>query len=200
MELAQVVARRRMVRAYTDRSVDPQVLDRILDTARRAPSAGFTQAQSFVVVTDPQEVLAIARIADEEAAVARGLRRWVSGAAVLIVPCVRPADYDERYAEADKAGSRPPAQWDVPWAWVDAGQALMLLLLAAVDEGLAAGLLDVDDHDGLRAVLGIPPEVAPLGVVTVGHPNPAEHAVGSAVRRPRRPLSEVVHHGRWRSS
>lgn len=195
MEFVDVVGRRRMVRAYTADPVEPAALDRVLDAARRAPSAGFSQGQSFVVVTDPGRRAAVAAVCGEPAAVARGLPRWVSTAPVLVVPCVRPGDYTDRYSAPDKAGSRPPAERPVPWWWVDGGQALMLVLLAAVDEGLAAGLLDVEDRDGLRGLLGVPPDVEPLGVVTVGHPAP-DRPSGS-LRRGRRPRDEVVHRERW---
>jgi hypothetical protein len=78
----------------------------------------------------------------------------------------------------------------VPWPWVDAGQSLVLLLCAAVDEDLAAGLLDVADRAALRAELAIPRDVVPLGVVTIGHPAPDRRS--SSLRRPRRPRTEVV--------
>jgi len=195
MELRDAVARRRMVRAYTGEAVDPDTLTRVLDTARRAPSAGFAQGVSFVVVTEAGARAALAAICGEADAVARGLPRWVSTAPVLVVPCVREADYRERYAEPDKRGSRGPDGWVVPWPWVDAGQSLMLLLLAAVDEGLAAGLLDVGDANALRTELGIPPDVAPLGVVTLGSPAPDRPS--TSARRGWRPIAEVVHRERW---
>lgn len=198
MELPDAVARRRMVRAYRDEAVDPSALERVLDLARRTPSAGFTQATSFVVVTDAPGRAALAKVCGEEEAVGRGLPRWISSAPVLVVPCVREAAYRERYAEPDKRGSRGPDGWTVPWHWVDAGQSLLLLLLAAVEEGLAAGLLDVADPDALRAALGIPDDVAPLGVVTVGHPAPpARQPASSSAWRGRRPVDEVVHRERW---
>ena len=49
MEFDEVVRRRRMVRRYRPDPVDPAVLRRVLDTARRGPSAGFSQPQRFVV-------------------------------------------------------------------------------------------------------------------------------------------------------
>src|SRR4051812_26269635 len=54
MEFAGVVKRRRMVRNFSDVPVAPDQIERILDLARRAPSAGYTQGQSFIVVTDPE--------------------------------------------------------------------------------------------------------------------------------------------------
>lgn len=195
MQFADVVRARRMVRAYRDEPVDPVVLERILDLARRGPSAGFSQGQSFVVVTDAADRARLAEICDEPAYRARGFDPWVSTAPVHVVPCVRRGAYVERYAEPDKAGAAGPEGWAVPFWWVDGGAALMLLLLAAVDEGLAAGFLAVDP-DPVRALLGIPADVDPLGLVTIGHPAP-DRPSGSLARG-RRPLDEVVHHGRWR--
>jgi nitroreductase len=73
----------------------------------------------------------------------------------------------------------------------------MLLLLAAIDEGLGAGLfgLDANGNDGLRVLLGIPADVAVVGVVTIGHPAP-ETREGSR-RRGWKPLEEVVRWERW---
>jgi len=195
MDFAEVVRRRRMVRAYSAEPVAAQALDRILEATRHAPSAGFAQAQSFVVVSDAATRDDIARLCGEETAVGRGLPRWLSTAPVHVIPCVRPAAYTERYAEADKSGARGPAGWDVPWWWVDAGQALMLLLLAVVDEGLAAGLLDVARPGELRELLRIPSDVTPLGVVTIGHGAPDRRS--SSATRGRKPRSETIHLGLW---
>jgi nitroreductase len=197
VEFAEVVRRRRMVRAYRPDPVDPAAVDRIVDLARRAPSAGFSQGQSFVVVTDPDQRRRVAESCREPSFVARGFTPWVSSAPLLVVPCVRPGAYGERYAEPDKDAAGRPGQWRVPYWWVDGGAALMLLLLAAVDEGLAAGFLDVADAGALRAVLGIPDDVEPLGVATIGYP--ARDRPSSSLRRGRRAREEVVHHDRWSS-
>lgn len=183
-----------MVRSYRPDPVDPAAVERILDAARRAPSAGFSQGQSFVVVTEPAARAQVAEVCREPSYRSRGFAPWISAAPVLVVPCVRQAAYHERYAEPDKARSVPPRDWPVPYWWVDGGAALMLLLLAAVDEHLAAGLLAADPQ-GLRAVLGIPADVAPLGVVTIGHPAPDRRS--GSLRRGRQPLEDVVRRERW---
>jgi nitroreductase len=193
MEFRDAVRRRRMVRRYLPGEIDHAALERILDAARHGPSAGFTQAQSFVVVTDAADRRAVAECCDEDAYRARGFDPWVSVAPVLVVPCTSEADYRVRYAEADKRASAGPDGWVVPYWWVDAGAALMLLLLAAVDEGLAAGFLDVTDRGGLRALLRIPGAVEPIGVVTLG--SPAEDRPSGSLVRGRR--TDRVHRGRW---
>lgn len=195
MEVREAVRARRMVRRYTDEPVGSDDLDAVLDAARRGPSAGFSQGQTFVVVTDQRARVELARIAGEAAYTARGFAPWVSSAPVLIVPCAEPGRYAARYAEDDKASSGGPDAWRVPYWWVDTGAALALLQLAAVDRGLATGLLDVVDHDALRALLGIPDDVLPLGLVTLGHPA-ADRASGSLARG-RRPWPDVVRRDRW---
>lgn len=195
MEFAEVVRRRRMIRRYLPDPVPAEKIQRIVDAARRAPSAGYSQGQHFVVVTDTQTRAAIAEACGEPQHVAAGRDAWISVAPVHVIPCVAADDYRARYAEADKARSASPDEWDVPFWWVDAGCALMLLLLAAVDEGLGAGFLAADSA-ALREPLAIPVEVAPLGVVTLGRPAGDGGPAGSAARGIR-PPSETVHVGAW---
>jgi len=66
MEFEQVVRKRRIVRHFTPQPVSRESLERILDLARHSPSAGFTQGQSFVVVTDPDTRQAIAELCGEK--------------------------------------------------------------------------------------------------------------------------------------
>ncbi len=174
MEFGEVVRRRRMVRNYDpDRPVARDALERIVTTAQRAPSAGFSQGQRVVVVTNPELRRKIAEIGDEPHYVERGFDPWISRAPALIVPCVSEEIYRARYREPDKrAPGEPEMEWPVPYWWVDAGCTLMLILLAAVDEGLAAGFLGVDRVGDLQAALDLPADMLPVGVVTVGYPLP----------------------------
>lgn len=163
MELEAVVRRRRMVRNFTDEPVDPAVVARILDLARHAPSAGFTQGQAFVVVTNPATRKAVADLCGEASYVAGGFDPWISRAPVLVVPCTSEAAYHRRYQEPDKLqGDGSEIAWPVPYWHMDIGCAVMVLLLAVVDAGLAAGFAGCWDLDVLRALLGIPAEVTPI--------------------------------------
>jgi nitroreductase len=65
MDFSEVVHGRRMVRHFTGEPVSEAVLHRILDAARRGPSAGFTQGQDFVVVTDATQKARIAELCGE---------------------------------------------------------------------------------------------------------------------------------------
>lgn len=186
-----------MVRRFTGDPVEEAVLARILDAARRGPSAGYSQGQSFVVVTEPELRARVARIAGEHRYTARGFAPWVSSAPVHVVVCTSEAAYRRRYREPDKLRGGAERTWPVPYWYVDGGCALMLLLLAAVDEGLAAGFLDLD-HAGyaqLKELLGIPDEVQAIGLVTIGVP--ADDRRSGSLDRGRRPVDEVVHREGW---
>ncbi len=190
MEHRRVVARRHMVRRHLPDPIDPGALARIARAALQGPRAGQVDGISVVVVTDRERRAAVAHLAREEEWVAAGHAPWLSPAPAHLVVCVHPDAYRARYSEADK----DPAALAVPWWWVDAGAALTLVLLAAVDEGLAAGFLGAHALPGLGEALGLPPGVEPLGVVTLGHPHPDE---APTRRRPRRPEAELLHDGTW---
>ena len=177
-----------MVRRFLTDPVDAVVVERIAAAAHRAPSAGFAQAVSIVVVTDAETRAAIAAIAGEGCWVERGHHPWLSPAPVHLVLCVEPDAYRRRYSRPDK----DPETLRVPWWWVDAGAALMLVLQAAVDEGLAAGFLGGHALPGIHSLLGIPGSIEVVGVITVGHPAP-----GPGLERRRRLAAEMTHHERW---
>ncbi|MBI3926923.1 MAG: nitroreductase family protein [Armatimonadetes bacterium] len=192
MELKEVVRRRRMVRAYRDQPVERARLERVLAVARRVPSAGFSQGHYFVVVTSPDTRQAIAELAGEAVYLEKGFDPWLSSAPVHVVVAVREEDYRHRYRQPDKRGG---IEGPVPYWWMDGGAAFLMLLLAAVDEGLAAGFLGAHRLEGLRDLLGIPADVQPLGLVTLGYP--ASDRRSCSLARGWKELSHVVRWERW---
>lgn len=184
-----------MVRNYDGEPVAPDAIDRILRLARRAPSAGFSQGQSFVVVTDPATRRKIADLAGEPDYVAEGFDPWISRAPVIVVICAAEGIYRDRYREPDKLGPGGEISWPVPYWFVDAGCSMMLVLLAAVNEGLAAGFLGMKSYDALRALLGIPEEVDVIGLVTIGKPAPDRRS--RSLRRGWKPERDVIHREGW---
>jgi len=191
-----------MVRNYTDEPVPREAIERIVDRGRRAPSGGFSQGARFVVIQDAGTRSRIADLADEPEYVKLGFEPWISRAPVHVVVLMREGDYHDRYTQPDKLDERgEEIEWRVPWWWVDAGKGIMLLLLAAVDEGLGAGLFGVvgDRNDDLRVLVGAPDEFEVVGVVTIGHPAPEPNEEGrkQRLRTARRPLEDVVRWERW---
>ena len=204
MEFREILRRRRMQRAFLPDPIERDVVERIARTVRRAPSGGYSQGQSVVVVTDPATRAEIARRADEESYVAAGGVPWMSTAPVHIVVCANERLYHERYQQPDKLAltGGKEIHWPVPYWFVDAGAAMMLILLAAIDEGLAAGFFGHPEQEGfLREILALLEDVVPIGVAAIGKPAPdptAERATKRFAER-RRPLAQVVHWERWES-
>ena len=204
MDFQDVVRKRRMVRSFTADPVDPDAVERILDTARRGPSAGYSQGVEFVLITDPTMRAKVGRV-DDESLQKLDLPLFVAQAPVQVVVCVSEERYTKRYRDPDKQrlreGNPDENFWLVPYWHTDAGAALMLILLAAVNEGLSAGVagvMGVEGQQRLRTLLGIPDTYTAVAVVAIGHPAAdAKTLVGSAKFRKRRPLTEVVHRERW---
>lgn len=201
MEFRDVLRRRRMVRHYVEEPVPDDVIERVLDSVRRAPSAGFSQGQRLVVVTDRERRRALARLIGEEESTSAGFEPWLASAPVHVVVCAREADYHDRYRRGDKLVDGREIEWPVPFWFVDAGAAMMLILAAAIDEGLSSGFLGVpvESTGQLKALLEIPDDVTVVGIATFGRglPDPKWSAATSRATQRRRPLGELVRRERW---
>ena len=194
MEFHDVVMRRRAVRRFEEGGVERATIEAIARLAQRTPSAGFSQGQRLVVVVDRDLRRAVARAAGEEAGDDFG--PWISECAAQFIPCVSAEVYHRRYREPDKLmddGSE--IEWPVPYWWVDIGATMMVVMLAAVDAGLASGFAGAIDPGAIRALLGIPGEFVPIGVMPVGRPLPDVRS--PSLKRGWLPFEEFARFDRW---
>jgi nitroreductase len=197
VEFTEVLRRRRMIRSYRDaRPVPQDALDAVLAAALRAPSAGFTQAVSVLVLRSDAERETFWRLtADADSAWLRGMRT----APVLLAVWTSQQTYLDRYAEPDKGWTeRDPARWTAPYWFVDAGMASMAALLSAVDQHLGACFFGIpaDRVAAVREAFGVPTSQLSVGVISLGYPTPAA-STGSPTRRPRKAATELIHRGVW---
>jgi nitroreductase len=203
MEFADVIRKRRMVRAYTEEPVDPEAVQRILAAANRAPSAGFSQGYALLTLQGPDQLGPFWRLVGSyHGGEDSGGPSFdpVTRAPLVIVPLSCKKVYLDRYARTDKGWSdRAESHWPVPYWDIDTGFTALLMLLATVDEGLGALFFGIppDLIDQFRELYGVPPEYVPIGAVAVGHPDPAADQGGSSRVIKRRTLDELVHSGRW---
>ena len=132
-----------------------------------------------------------------------GTEPWLGSAPVQILVLTREADYHERYRKEDKLQDGEEIVWPVPFWYVDAGAALMLMLLAAIDEGLGAAVYGVfpEVEAQLRELLGIPDDLHFVAGVTLGRPlpDPEWSKLTSRSTQRRRGLDELVHWNSWTS-
>jgi nitroreductase len=194
MEFQEVVRRRKMIREFRPTPVSGEALHRILDNATRGPSAGFSQGQAFLVLSgdDLPPFWAVAGQAVSETA---------QTAPLVIVPLSCKRAYIDRYAEPDKGWTdRDEARWPVPFWFIDTGMAALLILQTAVDEGLGAIYFGIvpEAVDAFRTAFGVPEDHEPIGAIAIGEPAADQDAATRArIKARRRPLDDVVHHGRW---
>lgn len=200
MEFREVLRRRRMVRHFTDDAVDDETIERILAAALRAPSAGYSQGYSLVVLRDGADR---ARFWASQGPTEGGgwepaVREAIQRAPVIVVALASKDAYLDRYARADKGWSdRDEARWPVPYWHVDTGFLCLLMLLASVDEGLGALLFGLIPADipAFRREFDVPDAWDPVGCVAIGHEDPT--APRRDLRARRRPAEEIIHRDRW---
>ena len=195
-----MVRGRRMCRAFLDAPIDARDLDQVLDAGRRAPSAGNTSGTQFVVLSGREQT---SRYWDVTLPAARRSGfRWprLLHAPVLVLPLADSSAYVARYAEADKVATglgEGADAWATPYWTVDTAFAAMSILLAAHDVGLGALFFGMFQHEAaVRAALGVPDGLAPIGTIALGHPAGDEQP-GRSAARTRPSLDEIVHRGGW---
>jgi nitroreductase len=195
-----------MIRALTDAVIPDETLLPLLDLARRAPSAGFTQGTHFLALRGPEETSQFwdMTLPSEE----RASFRWpgLLRAHVIVLPLADARAYLDRYSEPDKA----PAglgesfdEWPVPYWHIDTAMAAQNLLLLATEASLGALFFGIfrRERELLRS-LDVPDDVRAIGAIALGVPepgalHPAAPKEGSPTRRTRRAAAEVIHLGRF---
>lgn len=171
---ASVVKRRGMIRAYKNDPVPEELIQRLLEYAVRAPSAGNLQPWEFIVVQDPAVRGQLATAAFEQTSVAT--------APVIIATC----------ADIQRMGKKYGTRGSF-YSLVDTSFASLLILLGVVEQGLGACFVGAYDPVAVAKILGLPEHVRPVGLITVGYP----------AEQPRKPhnkkiqLQKLVHRDKW---
>jgi nitroreductase len=208
MEFNEVIKRRRMVHAFTAEPLAPGTAERLLRAANRAPSAGFSQGYSFLVLEGKEEAAPFWQLAYEQTASEATTKDdspeqvdALSTAPLVIVPLASKDVYLDRYARPEKGWTdRDEARMPIPYWYIDTGFTALLILLAAVDEGLGAVFFGPPDIADFRARFGVPDGWTPIGAIAVGHPDLPADPVPPARASERKSLDELVHRGRWQRS
>ena len=198
MEFRDILARRRMHRAFLPDPIPQEQIERVVGVIRRAPSGGFTQGSSIVVVTEDERRNAIARAFGDEH-YSRNGRNYIAAAPVHLVISANESLYHARYNEADKLDATGGVEvtWPVPYWFVDAGALMMLVLAAAIDEGLASAFIGHPDQKRIfDELLGLPAEVVPIGLALIGRPGD-DPPTGSRMKERQRPKEALIHLQEW---
>ncbi len=199
MDFREILHSRRMVRHFTNDRLEDDVVERIVSSGLHAPSAGYSQGSSLLVLrSDEARQRLRATYSGTDGGWSPSVVAGVFNAPLFIVVLTSKDAYLDRYAESDKARSGlQDAEWPVPYWYVDAGCVAMLLLLSAIDEGLGALLFGMraEDIPTFRRAFGVPDIIDFVGCVAIGHPDPT--APRRDLRDRRRPTDQLVHRERW---
>jgi nitroreductase len=170
METWQAMTSRRNVREFSDVDVRPGDLDRILEAGRRSPSARNRQPWDFILVTDREQLTALA-------GVWKGAWHVANARAVIAV-----------VAPVLPSSEQATLQFDL-------GQATMSMMIAAADLGVGTAHASVADQELAQRLLGFPEDRFCSNLISVGIP--AGEELTPIRNLNRRPLDEVVHRDRW---
>jgi nitroreductase len=171
MEFYEAVQKRLSVRSYKPDPVPEEVLNRVLEAGRLAPSAKNLQPWKFIVVTDPAIRQALVPACKGQGSVGQ--------APVVICGCAIEAQVWKGMG----------GYWSAEA--VDLTIAIEHMILAAAAEGLGTCWIGAFIEAEVRKVLAIPEGVKPIALTPLGYP-----AVDSKPR-PRKPLSEIVSYDRY---
>lgn len=177
MEFQKVVSERRSVRHYRPEAVSEEVLTKILDAGRLAPTAGNLQPWEFIVIRGAELKEQVVACTYPGADVnSPNCQSWINQAPVLVVVCI---DATKSVAKYGSLGA------DV--AVLDGAAAMQTMILAAVAYGLGSCWVSGYRTEELKEALAIPEHVQPLGILPLGYPASIPEA------RPKRQLSEIIH-------
>jgi len=170
MDVLEAIKGRRSIRAYKNEEVPAQIVQKLIEAACWAPSAGNIQPWEFIIVRKREIKRRLA-----EAALGQ---TFIEEAPVVIVVCANENRIVQRY------GIRGKELYCVQ----DTAAAVQNIHLAAYSLGLGTCWVGAFDEEEARKILETPREIRPVAVVPVGHPAESPTAPN------RRPQNEIVHY------
>ncbi|MEM3737417.1 MAG: nitroreductase family protein [Candidatus Bathyarchaeia archaeon] len=173
MDLFEAIQGRRSIRAFTAKDVPDDMVLKLIDAARMAPSAGNVQPWEFIVVRDN-------RYKDSLATAALG-QSFISEAPVVVVVC----------ADLERASWAYGQRGKTLYCIQDTAAATQNLLLAAYGLGLGACWVGAFDENLTKKILTIPDRYRPVAIIPIGYPARSPHPTD------RRSLKEIVHYERF---
>jgi nitroreductase len=169
MDVSDAVAKRRSVRTYKKQDLPQGTVEKLLEAARQAPSAGNVQPWEFVIASLPKT--------KQELSQAAFGQKNLQEASVVIIVCA-----DEKRA-AESYGARGKTLY----CFQDTAAAIQNILLTACSLGLGTCWIGAFKEEEVRKIINAPTYMRPVALIPVGIPNEAPDA------KHRRPLSDIMH-------
>ncbi len=164
--------RRRSVREFIDRPIEPEKMERLIRTLGRAQSAANRQPWKFIVVTKEAGVRAELNTVFT--------KEGFKNAPAVIVACAKPKEAWTRKSDG------------VNYAWVDVAIAVTEMIGAATAEGIGTCWIAAIDPVRVKEILSLPEDIEIVGIIALGYPETELERMD----KPRKPLEETVIHGK----
>ena len=149
MDFTEVIKSRRSIRKFTEEPISDEILERILDAGRLAPTWANLQGTRYIVVKNPDKVKAVAEATGQ---------KWALGAPMFIVATISP-----KHSGKNKNG--------LEYYMLDVGICFEHIILAATNEGIGACWMGYFDEQEIKSILSVPPEERVIALTPLGFPN-----------------------------
>jgi nitroreductase len=169
MELSEAIKGRRSIRAFKQQDVPEETVEKLIDAARHAPSAGNIQPWEFVIARKQDTKKKLAQAA---------YQAFVEEAPLVIVVCANENSSSSGYGKRGKT----------LYCIQDTAAATQNILLTAYSLGLGTCWVGAFNEDEAKKALQAPDGIRPVAIIPVGYPN------RTPSQRGRRPLNQIVHH------
>jgi len=173
MDVLEAIKGRRSIRAFKSEDVPPEIVEKLIDAARWAPSAGNIQPWEFIIVRNPEIKRNLAKAALNQS--------FIEEAPVVIVVCADEVRSSQGYGVRGKT----------LYCIQDTAAATQDIHLAAYSLGLGTCWVGAFNEEEARKILEIPQGVRPVAIIPVGYPAEKPPA------RNRRPLNQIIHYEKF---
>lgn len=175
MDFYEVIKTRRSVRSYSSKPISDEVLKKVLNAARIAPSGNNRQPWKFIIIKDTERKKKIAELCDEQ--------YFIAEAPVVIVACGKNIHYNR-------------GRWMGDYSMiVDVSIAVDHLTLAARAEGLGTCWIGSFDNEKIKKFLKIPDDVNIVAITPLGYP---ENPSVFKETQNRKNLEEIICYEEWK--
>lgn len=184
MDIFEAIKTRRSIRRFSNKPVDEQNIQIILEAVRQSPSWANLQCWRFIVVRNEAIKERISEASYVESFFAplgyksNPAKKGLAEAPVIIVACADP--------------TQSGTLWNQPYYMTDLGIASQTLMLATRALGLGTVFVGVFNEEKLRSLLNIPQNIRIVGLFPIGYPMEEKKEAP-----PRKPLNEIVFYEKW---
>jgi len=178
-DMLGLIISRQSDRKYSDKAIEKEKLDRIVEAGRMAPSACNAQPWKFIVVTSPELILNIAEAASEKII---GMNTFVGQAPVLLIIIREKANFSSIIGGTIKKKD---------YSLIDIGIASQNICIQATAEGIGSCMIGWFDEKALKKILGIPRSKRVELIITLGY------SLSNKREKRRKPPEDIISYNKY---